>query len=67
MGSVLSWGSLSDSNIVAISTLWAFRKSSSAEPGAVKLMSTRIRLLAQPKSIHSIIDATRREQRHVLA
>jgi hypothetical protein len=29
--------------------------------GAVKLMRTRIRLLAQPKSMRSIIDATRRE------
>jgi len=34
---------------------------------AVKLMRTRIRLLAQPKSIRSIIDATQREQRHGLA
>ena len=32
--------------------------------GAVKLMRTRIRLLAQPESMHSIIDATQREQRH---
>jgi hypothetical protein len=32
--------------------------------GAVKLMRTRIRLLAQPKSMRSIIDATQREQRH---
>ena len=32
--------------------------------GAVKLMRTRIRLLAQPKSMRSIIDATEREQRH---
>ena len=32
--------------------------------GAVNLMRTRISLLAQPKSMHSIIDATRREQRH---
>ena len=31
---------------------------------AVKLMRTRIRLLAQPKSMRSIIDATQREQRH---
>ena len=31
---------------------------------AVKLMRTRIGLLAQPKSMRSIIDATRREQRH---
>ena len=34
---------------------------------AVKLMRTRIGLLAQPKSMRSIIDATRREQRHGLA
>ena len=32
--------------------------------GAVKLMRTRIGLLAQPKSMRSIIDATQREQRH---
>ena len=31
---------------------------------AVKLMRTRIGLLAQPKSMRSIIDATQREQRH---
>jgi hypothetical protein len=31
---------------------------------AVKIMRTRIRLLAQPKSMRSIIDATQREQRH---
>jgi hypothetical protein len=35
--------------------------------GAVKLMRTRIGLLSQPKSMRSIIDATRREQRHGLA
>jgi hypothetical protein len=35
--------------------------------GAVKLMKTRIRLLAQPKSMRSIIDVTHREQRHGLA
>ena len=34
---------------------------------AVKLMRTRIRLLAQPKSMRSIIDATQREQRYGLA
>ena len=34
---------------------------------AVKLMRTRIGLLAQPKSMRSIIDATQREQRHGLA
>ena len=34
---------------------------------AVKLMRTRIGLLAQPKSMRSIIDATRREQQHGLA
>ena len=34
---------------------------------AVKLMRARIRLLAQPKSMRSIIDATQREQRHGLA
>ncbi|MGY9029915.1 MAG: hypothetical protein ACKVIU_08685, partial [Rhodobacterales bacterium] len=32
--------------------------------GAIKLMRTRIGLLAQPKSMRSIIDATRREQRY---
>ena len=32
--------------------------------GTVKLMRTSIRLLAQPKSIRSIIDATQREQQH---
>jgi hypothetical protein len=31
---------------------------------AVKLMRSRIRLPAQPKSMRSIIDATQREQRH---
>ena len=31
---------------------------------AVKLMRTRIRLLAKPNSMRSIIDATQREQRH---
>ena len=31
---------------------------------AVKLMRTRIRLLAQPKFMRSIVVATRREQRH---
>ena len=31
---------------------------------AVKLMRTRIGLLAQPKSTRSTIDATLREQRH---
>ena len=30
-------------------------------------MRTRIRLLAQPKSMRPIIDATQREQRHGLA
>ena len=34
---------------------------------AVKLMRTRIRLLAKPKTMCSIVDATRREQRHGLA
>ena len=32
--------------------------------GAVKLIRTHIRLLAQPKSMRAIIDATQREQRH---
>ena len=31
---------------------------------AVKLMRTSIRLLAEPKSMRSIIDATQREQRY---
>ena len=31
---------------------------------AIKPTRTRIRLLAQPKSMRSIIDATQREQRH---
>ena len=35
--------------------------------GAVKLMRTRIGLLAQPKSMHSIVVATRPEQQHGLA
>jgi len=35
--------------------------------GAVRRMRTRIRLLAQPESTRSIIDATQREQRHGLA
>ena len=39
-------------------------KIGNARNGAVKLMRTRIRLMAQHKSMHSIIDATRREQRH---
>ena len=34
------------------------------DKGAVKLMRTRIGLLAQPKSMRSIIDATRRDQWH---
>jgi hypothetical protein len=34
---------------------------------AVKIMRTRIRLLAPPKSMRSIIDATQRERRHGLA
>ena len=33
--------------------------------GAVRLMIASIGLLAQPISMRSIIDATRREQRHV--
>ena len=37
---------------------------SRASKAAVKLMRTRIGLLAQPKSMRSIIDATQREQRH---
>jgi len=32
--------------------------------GAVRRMRTRIRLLAQPESMRSTSDATRREQRH---
>ena len=40
---------------------------SSQNNGAVKLMKTRIWMLPQPKSMHSIIDATQREQRHGLA
>jgi len=35
--------------------------------GAVRQMRTRIRLLAQPKYMRSIIDATQREQRHCSA
>ena len=35
--------------------------------GTVKLMRTRIELLAQPKYMHSMIDATQREQQHGLA
>ena len=35
--------------------------------GAIKPIRTRIRVLAQPKSMRSIVDATRREQRHGLA
>jgi hypothetical protein len=35
--------------------------------GSVKLMRTRIKLPATPKSMRSIIDATQREQRHGLA
>jgi len=34
---------------------------------AVTLIRTRIKLLAQPKSMCSIIDATQREQRYGLA
>ena len=34
--------------------------------GPIKLMQTPIRLLAQPKSMRSIIDPTQREQRHGL-
>ena len=32
--------------------------------GAVRRMRTRIRLLAQPESMRSIVGATQREQRH---
>jgi hypothetical protein len=32
--------------------------------GAVKQMSPSLGLLAQPKSMRTIIDATQREQRH---
>jgi hypothetical protein len=32
--------------------------------GAIKPIRTRIRVLAQPKSMRSIVDATQREQRH---
>jgi DNA-binding transcriptional LysR family regulator len=35
--------------------------------GAVRRMRTRIRLLAQPESMRSIVGATQREQRHGLA
>ena len=35
--------------------------------GAIKQMRTRSRLLAQAKSMRSIIDATQREQRYALA
>ena len=35
--------------------------------GAVRQMKTRIRVLAPPKSMCSIIDATWREQRHMLS
>ena len=35
--------------------------------GSVKLIRTSIRLLARPKSMRPIIDATQREQRHGLA
>jgi len=35
--------------------------------GTVKPVRTRIKLLAQPKSMRSIGDATRQEQRHGLA
>ena len=35
--------------------------------GAVRRMSTRIGLLAQPESMRSIIDAAQREQRRVSA
>ena len=42
-----------------------FKLNSNIKPkGAVKLMRTRIGLLAQPKSMRSIIDATRQKQRH---
>ena len=34
---------------------------------AVRQMRTHIRLLAQPKSMYSIIDATQREQRYASA
>ena len=40
---------------------------SSSLTDAVRRMRTRIRLLAQPESMRSIIDATQREQRHGLA
>ena len=41
-----------------------YGRQSNDSTGAVKLMRTRIGLLAQPKSMRSIIDATQREQRH---
>ena len=37
------------------------------EIAAVRQIRTRIGLLAQPKSMRLIIDATRQEQRHGLA
>jgi len=33
---------------------------------AAKKMRTRIKLMVQPKSIHSIVAATQRERRHIL-
>jgi hypothetical protein len=38
--------------------------SNSSYPGAVRRMRTRIRLLAQPEPMRSIVGATQREQRH---
>jgi hypothetical protein len=44
--------------------LWASVLSAEAGGGAVRLMKTRIRLLAKPKSMSSIINATQRNQRY---
>jgi len=49
------------------STGWKCYLNSLALRGAVKQTRTSIGLLAQPKSMRSIIDATQREQRHGLA
>ncbi|MFQ3357659.1 MAG: hypothetical protein ACI85H_001644 [Paracoccaceae bacterium] len=44
-----------------------FKTKPISRKAAVKLMRTRIGLLARPKSMRSTVDATQREQRHGLA
>ena len=47
--------------------LWEGVLSAEAGGGSVRPTRTRIRLLTQPESMRSIIDATQRERQHGLA